>query len=95
MSRGSTYARERLSLPSPQHRRPHMGVIDIGIPKEREPGPYAADRFCNCGAKLSRYNPSTACAPCSGGDWISPEASPFEIRRLQRERFDELGGAAA
>lgn len=72
-----------------------MSITRLRPVTERDPGPYPADRHCPCGARLSRYNPSTSCAPCSGGDWLSPEASEFEIRRLQRARFEELGGEAA
>jgi len=51
-----------------------MAVIDIKAPAERKPGPYEARRRCfTCRCYLSRNNPSDQCAPCSGGDWISPD----------------------
>lgn len=42
-------------------------VIDLTETKERLPGPFPANRVCpECGARLSRYNPSEVCAPCGG-----------------------------
>lgn len=44
-----------------------MATIDLTHTKERLPGPFPANRLCSdCGAKLSRYNPSEKCAPCGG-----------------------------
>jgi hypothetical protein len=73
-----------------------MAVIDIQAPSQRRPGPYKRERKCrNCGASpLSSYNPSDICAPCAGGDWVSPAATPEEIERLRAERLQEMGIAA-
>jgi hypothetical protein len=72
-----------------------MAVLSLKSPKERRPGPYPADRHCSCGAKLSRYNPSTFCAPCSGGDWIAGDPSEGEVAELREKRLAEIGVAAA
>lgn len=72
-----------------------MSVLQLKPETKRRPGPYAADRHCACGAKLSRYNPSGSCAPCSGGDWIPGEPSEFEIRKLQKARLEEIAATAA
>jgi hypothetical protein len=67
-----------------------VGIETLPVPKERQPGPEPAGRRCACGTILSRWNPSTTCAPCSGGDWISPEANEFEIRRLQKAYREDV-----
>lgn len=73
-----------------------MAVLSLKAPKERRPGPYPADRHCNgCQAKLSRYNPSNYCAPCSGGDWIAGDPSEDEVAKLRAERLQEIGAVAA
>lgn len=67
-----------------------MGVETIPVPKERQPGPYKANRACKrCGAKpLSRYNGTDLCAPCNGGDWDppTPQPHPAFTARLNHER---------
>jgi hypothetical protein len=35
----------------------------------RKPKTYAEDRRCTCGARLSIYNDTNACASCSGQRW--------------------------
>ena len=68
-----------------------MAVIDIKAPRERKPGPYKAGRSCeDCGASLSRYNPSSHCAPCSGGDWIPGDPTPAQV-----EGAEKIGTLAA
>jgi hypothetical protein len=68
-----------------------MSVIQLKPEPERErkPGPYEADRHCACGTKLSRYNPSESCAPCSGGDWVSP-IQLYTDRQVRADRADLL-----
>jgi len=46
-----------------------MGVIQTKPLTTREPGPYTKGRRCSCGCLLSQFNPTSSCAPCSGGDW--------------------------
>lgn len=71
-----------------------MSVIQLQPESTRKPGSYSRERSCDsCGAKLSSYNPSGYCAPCSGGDWIPGEPSEFEIRKLQKARLEELEAA--
>lgn len=71
-----------------------MGVVSIKAPVERQPGPYPAKRSCtDCGATLSRYNPSERCAPCSGGDWQTGEHSERQLHRAAAARL-EYGMAA-
>jgi hypothetical protein len=74
-----------------------MLVLNMPVITERRPGPYKRERSCRrCGASpLSSYNPSDICAPCAGGDWVSPEASEDEIAQLRQERLEEIGAAAA
>lgn len=58
-----------------------MSTINTRAPKERKPGPYAADRTCaECGARLSRNNPLDLCAPCNGGDWGTEPTHGYESR---------------
>jgi hypothetical protein len=49
-----------------------MGTVATKPTKERNPGPYTEGRRCECGCILSRSNPGPSCAPCSGGQWVSP-----------------------
>ena len=67
-----------------------MSVTVLKPERQRKPGPYAADRHCACGAKLSRYNPSNSCAPCSGGDWVSPTQHLYTDRQVRQDRADLL-----
>ena len=72
-----------------------MSVIQLKPEVQRKPGPYKAERSCeDCGAKLSRYNPSNHCAPCSGGDWIPGDPTDAQVRKLRAARLEELGAAA-
>lgn len=38
-------------------------------PSNRPIKTYPVDRRCECGARLSRYNEDTVCAPCSPERW--------------------------
>lgn len=66
-----------------------MTTYRVKPPKERQPGPYPAGRRCACGATLSRYNPSDSCAPCSGGDWISPDPTTSQLHDVQVARLEQ------
>lgn len=69
-----------------------MATMTVKVPRERKPGPYAPDRRCEgCGAKLSHYNGGNQCAPCSGGDWLSPDQlSERRALKLARGRVEGL-----
>jgi hypothetical protein len=73
-----------------------MALVETRPVKERRPGPYPKGRQCgNCGCILSRLNPSSFCAPCSGGDWVGGEPTAAEIRKLRAARLEEIGAEAA
>lgn len=76
-----------------------MGLVATKPPRERDPGPYPAGRKCEqCGAGLSRNNPSPQCAPCSPTrSWDSADvidalakARSSKQRMEIAQRFEEL-----
>lgn len=72
-----------------------MGTVIVKPPRERAPGPFEAGRQCACGARLSRYNPSDSCAPCSGGSWDEPELTDREVHKHQQDLLREVMEMAA
>lgn len=67
-----------------------MSVTALKPPKDRKPGPYSRERQCDCGAKLSSYNPGPLCAPCQGGDWHSEEElTELQAKRLAGQRLQD------
>ncbi len=67
-----------------------MSVTQLRPERERKPGPYEAKRRClTCRCFLSRSNPSDSCAPCSGGDWVSP-TQLYTDRQVRADRADLL-----
>lgn len=67
-----------------------MSVTAFKPLKERNPGPYGRERQCECGARLSSYNPGPLCAPCQGGDWHSEEElSSLQTKRLATQRLED------
>jgi hypothetical protein len=65
-------------------------IIQTKPPVQRDPGPYAAKRSCEgCGCTLSRYNPSSSCAPCSGGDWkTGDEITNRQLKDVEVARIE-------